>query len=139
VKLWQFEPEDRYQAAVSIENKNASSRQTLFENPHEKVFCITLAANEVFVVEKHMGLEVLILAGEACLQEDINKQDVIDKSTQTQESQASTHLEQYTWLRQPIGKSIKLTAKTQVKLWIKQDHLVGVDKQIERVNAIANA
>lgn len=117
VKLWQFEPQDRYQMSAKIHAADTSNSQVLFENEHEKVLCVTLAPNEAFTATNHKGLEVFMLTGEASLHGNAKV----------------TALAQYSWVRQPIGGSINLMAKTQVQLWVKQDHLVGVEMQIDRV------
>ncbi|MFT6268633.1 MAG: anti-sigma factor ChrR (cupin superfamily) [Alphaproteobacteria bacterium] len=117
VKLWQFEPEDRYQMTAKMQDVDTSYKQCLLENAHEKVSFVTLMPNETFVVNNHKGLEVFMLAGEASLQ-----------------SNGETFgLAVYSWLRQPVGESLKLTAKGKVQIWCKQDHLGGVEKQLERV------
>ena len=69
------------------------------------------------MVKNHKGLEVFILAGEANLQS----------------SSETLPLAQYSWVRQPVGESFKLVAKGKVQLWLKQDHLVEVNKQVKRL------
>jgi anti-sigma factor ChrR (cupin superfamily) len=117
VKLWQFEPDERHQMTAKIKNVDKSFIQSLFENTHEKVSFVHLMANEILTINNHKGIEVLVLSGQASLHNNSEK----------------IALTQYSWVRQPVGETLTLSAKGKVRLWLKQDHLVEVDKQVARV------
>ncbi|GAB54795.1 hypothetical protein GPUN_0655 [Glaciecola punicea ACAM 611] len=117
VKLWQFDPNDQHQMAAKIKNVDQSHKQSLFESKYEQVFCVTLRPNEVFAINHHKGIEIFMLHGEADLQ-------------------SNTHaitMFKFSWLRKAVDEPLVLTAKTPVRLWLKQNHLHDVEKQLERV------
>jgi quercetin dioxygenase-like cupin family protein len=125
VKLWQFEPDDLVPINTLMHVNEGEISQVLFENKYEKVLFVQLTVNQTLDIVDHKGLEIFVLKGEARL-------NTFTDSANEKE----TLLGQHSWFRQAVDSSACLKATTNLQLWIKQDHLVNVKEQIERVRSI---
>jgi anti-sigma factor ChrR (cupin superfamily) len=123
VKLWQFQPEDRTQVRININeikpvlqaNNPELLVTSLFNDEFEQVSILDIQPNAIVKLEPQGGAELFVLQGSA------NEQD--------------THLLKHSWLRLPIGDPVLIKAgQNGVKIWLKTGHLRDVQKQIQRIN-----
>lgn len=124
VKLHQFDLADRTFARIDT-NKTGSvvdgtrpgvHLTPLFEDTHESVQFVSIAAGTVFDVGDPGGFEMLVIDG-----------------TLSVDGEAST---QHTWLRLPTGETAVLAAgPLGAKIWVKQRHL---RQSVLKTGAFAN-
>jgi anti-sigma factor ChrR (cupin superfamily) len=109
VKLWQFDPQDRTQFRLDMDNALTQMGQgvtgkTLHSDDRETVQFVSVAAGHVFQVTPEGGAEILMIAGTA--------------------REGGDDLRQGSWLRLPVGLPVCVTAgDSGAKLWIKTGHL----------------
>lgn len=115
VKLWQFEPEDRTQVRVNIDDINflltdshsGVSIAPLYKDAHEDVRIENWKPNRDINIDSSFGAEIFVLNGSF---------DYEGNSMRTQ-----------SWLRAPLGSSIKVTSGSiGARVWIKTGHLRSV-------------
>jgi len=126
VKLWQFEMHDRTHVRLNTEQMASRpddispgvSTIDLYKDEYEKVEIQEwLAGTEVRLDCEH-GLEILVLEG------SFNEND--------------DQLVPQSWLRLPPGSMLNAVAgENGARIWMKRDHLIKVDEQINRVLATA--
>ena len=105
VKLWQFDPEDRTQITIDMndELKN-TDKAVLFEDARETVSVQNWKAGESVEIDLPLGGEFLVLEGGFHDGED--------------------DLRKHSWLRLPQGSQLKAKAGDNgAKVWIKTGHL----------------
>lgn len=112
VKLWQFDPEDRTQVRLSIDDVPAAADParpgvtvaSLFEDPRETVRVETWAPGTGGRIATDGGAELLVLSG-----------------TGTESGDA---LRPHSWVRVPDGGTVDLTAGPKgIRFWLKTGHL----------------
>jgi anti-sigma factor ChrR (cupin superfamily) len=122
VKLWQFQPEDRAQVRLNInelelspsDHETGVSVSPLFKDKHEQVSVIDIQPHTSMVFSPEGGAEIFVLQGSVREQQDT--------------------LLKHSWLRTPIGLPLSLkTDEVGAKIWIKTGHLTDVEQQIQRV------
>jgi len=122
VKLWQFQPEDRTQVQLNINEMKALPHTDvkgvsvipLFKDKHEQVSVMSMQAHTSLEFLPEAGAELFVLQGSVKEQQDT--------------------LIEHSWLRAPTGYPLILkTAEVGAKIWIKTGHLTDVDQQIQRV------
>lgn len=120
VKLWQFDPEDRQQITVQMNDlalqpeQNGVSGAVLFENACETVKLVELDPGVSYRLGHADGFEVFVLSGSVSEQGD--------------------ELTERDWLRLPLGTALDVCAgKDGARLWVKSGHLATVAGEIERV------
>jgi hypothetical protein len=122
VKLWQFQLEDRKQVklrmdtmgSVPDQNNSGLAITPLFKDDFEEVSLLHFQPHTEANIEVPEGAELLVLDGALYESDDI--------------------LVKHSWLRTPIGSSIKAKAGAQgAKVWMKKGHLTDVQNQIARV------
>ncbi len=125
VKLWQFTPEDRihvrlnsnFMQPVLHRDLDGVAVTPLYKDDFEEVEIQDWDANTEAVLDAPDGIEVLVLSGEF--------------------SEAGDTLVKQSWLRLPVGSTLKAIAGSQgAKVWIKRHNLVHVDKQIDILTAV---
>ncbi|WJG09234.1 cupin domain-containing protein [Aliiglaciecola sp. LCG003] len=125
VKLWQFEPDDNIQLVMNTRDASYSADAeqlgvetgNLFASDYEQVQVVKLAANQSFQLSTPMGAELLVLQGEFIEQQQ--------------------NLNQYSWLRTPIGDEIQGVSGGQgAVFWLKLGHLGQVEKQLQRLGML---
>ena len=109
VKLWQFEPDDRLQFRVEMDEAltpqaNGISIKTLHQDARETVRFVSLEAGSALIEKPAGGAEILTIAGEA--------------------TEGGDTLKKGAWLRLPEGAPLEIAAAAKgVKFWIKTGHL----------------
>lgn len=125
VKLWQFTPEDRthvrlntnFMQPVSHRDFDGVAVTPLYKDEFEEVEIQDWDANVEVVLDAPEGIEVLVLSGEF--------------------SESGDTLVKQSWLRLPVGSTLKAVAGSQgAKVWIKRHNLAHVDKQIDILAAV---
>lgn len=115
VKLWQFDPADRTEIRIAMDEAAARpvagqegvTSAMLFEDKHETVRMLRLAPGAPYREDAPGGAEILMLEGSAVSGDD--------------------RLDRHSWLRLPPGSQIALTAGTDgSRLWIKTGHLASI-------------
>ena len=105
VKLWQFDPEDRTQVTIDMndELKN-TDKAILFEDARETVSVQNWKAGEKATIDLPQGGEFLVLEGGFSDGED--------------------ELRKHSWLRMPQGSKLHAVASDDgAKVWVKTGHL----------------
>lgn len=119
VKLWQFQPDDRKDVnvimqqvpAVPSQKQSGVVERELFTDNIEQVKHLTLAANTPWLGTSENGYEVLILNGS------------IKYGEQT--------LQKHDWLRVPIGTLLQFNSENEgACVWLKSGNLSEVEQQI---------
>jgi len=122
VKLWQFQPEDRTQVRLNINELAPLSHSDvkgvsiirLFKDKHEQVSVINIQPHTSMELIPEGGAELFVLQGSIKEQQD--------------------SLTKHSWLRVPIGYPLSLkTDVASAKIWVKTGHLADVEWQIQRV------
>ena len=109
VKLWQFDPEDRVQIALDMEEAlgdavNGKATAELFRDAREHVTYRALDAGAELTLQEAGGIEMLVISG-----------------TITHDGQT---LSKGAWLRLPDGEAVSVTASdTGARIWVKTGHL----------------
>lgn len=105
VKLWQFDPEDRTQITIDMnEVAKTTLNATLYEDAREKVSFQTWDAGESKTIELPEGGEFFVLAGGF--------------------SDGHDQLRKHSWLRMPQGSKLNAIAGDDgAKVWVKTGHL----------------
>jgi len=124
VKLWQFDLDDRTHVqlntnvmqAVPHRDRDNVSAIPLYKDDNEEVSIQHWQANANITIKATKGLEVLVINGSF--------------------SESNDDLAVQSWLRIPAGQSLNAkTGSEGATVWVKQNHLEHVDKQIQRVNS----
>ncbi|MEP2947578.1 MAG: cupin domain-containing protein [Lentilitoribacter sp.] len=105
VKLWQFDPEDRTQITIDMNEKaKTEDKSTLFEDAREHVSFQTWKPDESITMDLPEGGEFLVLEGGFSEGDDI--------------------LRKHSWLRMPQGSKLNAIASDKgAKVWVKTGHL----------------
>lgn len=133
VKLWQFELSDRFQTTVNINELLDKSAETtefhyLYKSNKEKVAVLCLRAGETYPFIKHKGLELYVVQGAGNL-----------SSIEATGSEPPVQsISEACWFRQSIGSSVSIEAKTTMIIWLKIDHFLNLQKQIENLHIQAS-
>ncbi|MEP2653829.1 MAG: cupin domain-containing protein, partial [Paraglaciecola sp.] len=123
VKLWQFQPSDRTHINIQMDNTAPQADEnmpgvavaSLFKDEYEEVSVLHLAPNTVYQQSVANGAELFVLQG-----------SVLENTDQ---------LKKHSWLRLPIGSTIKAQAgSVGAKIWMKTGHLSDVNDQIDRLH-----
>lgn len=122
VKLWQFQPDNRIHVRLNINVMQPIPHRefpgiamtSLYRDEYENVSVLDFDAHANIQLNVNGGAELLVLEGE--LQE------------------GNDTLVKHSWLRIPEGGDMRAKAGASgAKVWIKQQHLVNVNEEIERV------
>ena len=122
VKLWQYQPDDRKHVklrmdtmgSVADQNNPGLSITPLFKDDFEEVSLLHFEPNATASIDAPSGAELLVLEG-----------DILESGDE---------LVKHSWLRTPIGTSLKATAGAKgAKVWMKSGHLTDVQNQIARL------
>lgn len=117
VKLWQFDPDDRKQIQLRIDNlapvpdpnRKGVQITTLYQDARERVQLEDWLPGVHINVAVPRGAEILVLQG-----------DLTD---------SGDHLKKYSWMRLPVGGQIDAVAgEDGARLWVKYDHLPYVSE-----------
>jgi anti-sigma factor ChrR (cupin superfamily) len=105
VKLWQFDPNDRTQITIDMnEQVKETNNAVLFEDAREHVSFQTWQAGEVISMDLPTGGEFLVLEGGF--------------------NEGGDDLREHSWLRLPQGSKLNATAGNDgAKVWVKAGHL----------------
>ena len=109
VKLWQFDPDDRLQFRVDMDDgleqqADGVSIKTLHHDARETVRFVSLSEGRSFSEAPTGGAEILIITGQA--------------------TEGGDTLDTGAWLRLPEGAPLDIAASTKgTKFWIKTGHL----------------
>lgn len=139
VKLWQFEPQDRFPVNVPVLANTitplaalSSSENILYQDEFERVSCVQLSDANSITFSMHDGIELLVLNGQ------ISIETLGENETNSQSSHVT--LSKHGWQRRPIGDSCKISGLSNPNnsnetplIWIKSNHLTQIDQQIKRV------
>ena len=113
VKLWQFDPEDRYQLVldtqqqdwVALAERAGVSERVLYSDTRERVSLEAWEAQTRVQLTNEAGIELLVLEGSLTEQGEV--------------------FERHAWLRLPAGHTLDAVAGPDgVKVWMKRDHLL---------------
>lgn len=124
VKLWQFQPQDRYRMSVQTSSLKATSslmhtgvlNTPLYKDDIEEVSLLTFEPYAEIKLKVNGGAELLVLQGSVQEHDD--------------------ELCKYSWLRVPLNSQISAKAGEHgAKVWLKTGHLRDVERQIARVKA----
>ena len=122
VKLWQYQPEDRKHVklrmdtmgSVPDQNNPGLSITPLFKDDYEEVSLLNFKPNTNATIEAPAGAEIFVIEGDV--------------------QESNDELVKHSWLRTPVGTSIKAKAGTHgAKVWLKTGHLTDIQNQIARV------
>ncbi|MEP2603192.1 MAG: cupin domain-containing protein, partial [Paraglaciecola sp.] len=123
VKLWQFQPNDRTHINIQMDNAAPQADEnmpgvavaSLFKDDYEEVSVLHLDPNTVYQQSVANGAELFVLQGSVLENTD--------------------RLKKHSWLRLPIGSTIKAQAGSEgAKIWMKTGHLSDVNNQIDRLH-----
>ncbi|MEP0357231.1 cupin domain-containing protein [Paraglaciecola sp.] len=123
VKLWQFQPNDRTHINIQMDNAAPQADEnmpgvavaSLFKDDYEEVSVLYLDPNTVYQQSVANGAELFVLQGSVLENTD--------------------RLKKHSWLRLPIGSTIKAQAGSEgAKIWMKTGHLSDVNNQIDRLH-----
>lgn len=112
VKLWQFEPEDRTQVRININNisllttdsRSGASITPLYQDADEEVRIENWEPNKEIFIDSSYGAEIFVLNGSFDYE--------------------GNSLRALSWLRVPLSSSIKLISGSNgARVWIKTGHL----------------
>lgn len=109
VKLWQFDPDDRLQFRVTMDDAlepvgHGVNIKTLHQDHRETVRFVSLAAGATLRETPTGGAELLMIAGQA--------------------TEGGDTLNKGAWLRLPEGMPLEISAQNEdAKFWIKTGHL----------------
>lgn len=125
VKLWQFDLEDRthvqlnsnFMQAIPHRDSENTSVIPLYKDRYEEVSIQEWQANSLIQIQASRGIEVFVIGGSF--------------------SEGGDTLLAQSWLRLPIDSTLNVkTGPNGAKVWVKQNHLENVDKQIQQVIGI---
>lgn len=105
VKLWQFDPNDRTQITIDMDEQvKETNNAVLFEDAREHVSFQTWQAGELISMDLPTGGEFLVLEGGF--------------------NEGGDDLRKHSWLRLPQGSKLNATAGNYgAKVWVKTGHL----------------
>lgn len=104
VKLWQFDPDDRHQMRVDMDEAAADGAAVLFEAARERVTYHVLAAGQTLSDPLAGGGELLVLSGQV--------------------TESGDALEEGSWLRLPETAELSAVAGPEgARVWMKTGHL----------------
>ncbi|MEP2978864.1 MAG: cupin domain-containing protein [Lentilitoribacter sp.] len=105
VKLWQFDPNDRTQITIDMnEQVKETHNALLFEDAREQVSFQAWQAGEAVSIDLPQGGEFLVLEGGF--------------------NEGGEDLRKHSWLRMPQGSQLNATAGNDgAKVWVKTGHL----------------
>ena len=115
VKLWQFHPDDRTFVHASLDrsgrvrdaDRPGVAVSTLYEDELEQVRFEYWDADTTATLDASGGCEIFLLDGELV--------------------EAGDTLRKHSWLRSPVGSSLKLHAGPQgATFWVKRNHLLAL-------------
>lgn len=119
VKLWQFDENDRTEVKVNYDkmesvksdNREGVSVTMLHQDEFEEVRVEEWEAGSEVILDDEGGIEILVIEGS------------FDEGGDT--------LKHLSWLRSPIGSSVKATAGSQgARVWVKTGHLRHVERDL---------
>ncbi len=125
VKLWQFDLEDRthvqlnsnFMHAIPHRDGENTSVIPLYKDRYEETSIQEWQANSSIQLQASNGVEVFVIDGSF--------------------SEGGDTLLTQSWLRLPIGSTLNVkTGSNGAKVWVKQNHLKNVDKQIQQLIGI---
>ena len=120
VKLWQFEPSDRTGIKINYDEMSSEKQADrpgvsiipLHKDKFEEVRIEEWDAGSEVIVDDADGIEILVIQGSF--------------------QEGSDTLERLSWLRVPMGASVKAKAGTEgARVWIKTGHLRYADRGTE--------